>query len=378
MKIEIRMNEIKARKLEIRSQLDNNSEADLEALEKELRQLDEEYAELEKRKAIIDGLNSGSLEGTPIVNPVAAEGRATDTEKEYRTAFFKKLQGKELTASEQRAIDSSDVPGAIPTETVNEVIRKLKQLVPLLNEVTLLHVKGNVSFCVEGTKNAATLHTENASISASDDTLVTVSLAGYEIVKLIRISKTVKTMSIGAFESWLVDMITESIGEKIEDYLVNGTGSSQPQGIEKANTWVNNSTGITWAGGSLADVDITKTIGLLPGGYDRNAKFLMSKKTLWTNVMPIRDDSKSPIVKEDAGKGFLIHGYPVLLSDKVTAGVIYFGDYKKVVANLAEDVNVESSAHSGFGSNAIDYRGTCIFDSKVALGEAIVKLAASF
>lgn len=378
MNIIKRMAEIKARKAELRSQLESSDQVDLDAIEKELRELDEENANLEKRQQTINGINDGSVPANVIPNPVAARSEDDEKrEKEYRNAFFKNLMGKTLTEAERRAIDSSDVPGAIPTQTANEIIRKLKQIVPLLGEVTLLHIAGNVTFAVENTKNEAALHTENASISASDDDLVSVTLGGYEIVKLIRISATVRTMSINSFESWLVDMLTEALAEKVEDYLVNGTGSSQPKGVAYARTWTDDTSGIAWAGASLANVDITEGIALLPGGYDRNAKFLMSKKTFWANVMPIRDDSKAPIVKEDGKGGYLIHGYPVMMSDKVANGVIFLGDYKKIVANLAENFNVKASEHSGFAYNAVDYRGTCIFDSDVAVGEAFVKIAAS-
>jgi HK97 family phage major capsid protein len=378
MNIIKRMAEIKARKAELRSLLESGDQVDLDAIEKELRELDEENANLEKRQQTINGINDGSVPANVIPNPVAARSDDDEKrEKEYRTAFFKNLMGRNLNEAERRAIDSSDVPGAIPTQTANEIIRKLKQIVPLLSEVTLLHIAGNVTFAVENTKNEAALHTENASISASDDDLVSVTLGGYEIVKLIRISATVRTMSINSFESWLVDMLTEALAEKVEDYLVNGTGSSQPKGVAYARTWTDDVSGIAWAGASLANVDITEGIALLPGGYDRNAKFLMSKKTFWANVMPIRDDSKAPIVKEDGKGGYLIHGYPVMMSDKVANGVIFLGDYKKIVANLAENFNVKASEHSGFAYNAVDYRGTCIFDSDVAVGEAFVKIAAS-
>lgn len=378
MNIIKRMAEIKARKAELRSQLESSDQVDLDAIEKELRELDEENANLEKRQQTINGINDGSVPANVIPNPVAARSEDDEKrEKEYRNAFFKNLMGKTLTEAERRAIDSSDVPGAIPTQTANEIIRKLKQIVPLLGEVTLLHIAGNVTFAVENTKNEAALHTENASISVSDDDLVSVTLGGYEIVKLIRISATVRTMSINSFESWLVDMLTEALAEKVEDYLVNGTGSSQPKGVAYARTWTDDTSGIAWAGASLANVDITEGIALLPGGYDRNAKFLMSKKTFWANVMPIRDDSKAPIVKEDGKGGYLIHGYPVMMSDKVANGVIFLGDYKKIVANLAENFNVKASEHSGFAYNAVDYRGTCIFDSDVAVGEAFVKIAAN-
>lgn len=378
MNIEKRLAEIRDRLKEIRGLIESDDKAKIDELEKEIRELNTEREELERRQEITRKLNAGEIIPNPsnVVNPLTARAAEPDSEKLYRSGWLKSLMGKPLTDEEKRTIDKSDVSGAVPTQTASEIIRKLKQIVPLLNEVTLLHVPGNVTFAVEGTKNAASLHTENAEINASDDTLVSVSLAGYEIVKLIRISATVRAMTINSFEAWLVDMLTEALAEKIEDYLVNGTGSSQPQGVEKAQTWTNGTNAREWAGAALAAADIHAGIGVLPGGYDRNAKFLMAKKTLWANVMPIRDDAKAPIVKEDGRGGYIVYGYPVMLSDKAAAGVIYLGDYKRIVANLAEDMNVKSSEHSGFTSNAIDYRGTCIFDSKVALGEAFVKIAA--
>ena len=33
------------------------------------------------------------------------------------------------------------------------------------------------------------------------------------------------TMSITAFESWIVNMLAEAIARKVEDLLINGTGS---------------------------------------------------------------------------------------------------------------------------------------------------------
>ena len=183
MNIAKRIAEINSRRAEIRSQLETDDNANLDAIEKELRELDDEYAALEKRQETINSIKEGTLPVNVLTNPVAT--RSADNEerrkKDYHDGFFKNLQGRNINEAERRALDSSDVPGAIPTETASEIIRKMKQTVPLLNEVTLLHVAGNVTFAVEGTKNAATLHTENASITASDDTLVTVSLAGYEI-----------------------------------------------------------------------------------------------------------------------------------------------------------------------------------------------------
>jgi len=80
------------------------------------------------------------------------------------------------------------------------------------------------------------------------------------------------------------------------------------------------------------------------------------------------------VVYDQAAGVWRIMGYAVMLSDSANDHEAYFGDFKKIVGNLAQDINVASSMHSGFNANAVDYRGTAIYDSKVALGEAFVKL----
>lgn len=371
-----RLKEIEARKLEIRNLLTSGAEADLDALEKELRSLEAEEAELNKRKAIAEGINAGSVPASSIPNPEAQERGAEDPAKEYRSAFLKNLMGQQLTEAEQRAFAASGVSGAMPEETVNQIIAKLKQIVPMLGEINLFNFPGAVKFAVEGTRNAAAKHTENADIDDSADTLVTIELGAYEIVKILKVSETVKVMTVNGFENWLVENLTASIAEKIDNYIVNGSGSSEPKGIAYAATWVDGTNAVAWASTSLANVDIVEGISYLPGRYDKGAKFYMSKKTFWNNVMPIRDDSKAPIVRGENGRYF-IHGYEVAMDDNYADGVIYFGNAKYIYGNLGENINVKSDEHAGFTSASVVYRGLAIFDCKPAVDDAFVKIAAS-
>lgn len=386
MLIEKRLKEIKSEKLEIRKKLEANEEMDLEATETKLAELDAEERRLISKQEIAKRINAGEESVEEIKKEDVKEERKMDTREDllkndvYRRAFVKKMQGKELDEIEQRAYTSaSDSGGAvIPTPVADEIISKIKQTAPMLEKITLLRVKGNVTFAVEGTRNVAGLHTENEAITGATDTLVKVTLGGYEVTKLVQISKTVATMSINAFESWLTEMLAEDIARKIEDLIINGTGSSQPTGIALAGSGT--------AGAYVADTDlievaaatnvayshITSLIGLLNGAYDRNASFLMSKKTLYGIFMPLKDDGKYPLVVRE-GNNYTIMGYPVTLSEYVDSNVAYLGDFKKVVGNLAEDITVASSAHSSFGANAIDYLGCAIFDCKPAFAGAIVK-----
>ena len=385
MVIEKRLNEIKDEKKEIRRKLEANEDIKLDEVETRLQALEDEEKSLISKREMAQKINVGEEETEEVKKEEPKEERKMEREELlksdiYRRAFVKKMQGKELDEVEQRSYTSADNSGGavIPTPVSDEIFSKIKQVAPMLDEITLLRVKGNVTFAVEGTRNTAAIHTENASITPATDALVKVTLGGYEITKLIQISKTVSTMSINAFETWLVDMLAEDIARKIEDLIVNGTGSSQPTGIVKAGSgtsgaYVANTDAIEVAAAtSVAYSHITSLIGLLPGGYDRNAKFLMSKKTLFSVFMPLKDDGKYPLVMREGNKYFIM-GYPVLLSDYVADNTAYFGDFKKVVGNLAEDITVASSAHSSFANNAIDYLGCAIFDCKPAFAGPIVK-----
>lgn len=380
----MRIKEIEARLAAIKKEIEERGDAmkaeEIDALEKETKELTEERAGLiaaaEKRNGILDNIAKGG--GVSVRSFGKKEEDNADPDDpfgtpEYRSAWLKNLRRLPLTDAEKRAYANASGTGAevVPTQTANEIISKVKKLAPMLNEVTLLHVKGAVKFVVEGTNNDAAIHTENAAITPAADTLTTVTLSGYEIVKLVQISDTVMTMSIAAFESWIVDMLAEAIARKVEDFFINGTGTSQPKGIEKANTWGATNSVSVGASASLTAANVQTLIGLLNAGYDRNAKFVMSKRTLFTDFMPLQDTSKNHIVTVQ-GNSYFVYGYPVLLSDYVKEHEAFLGDFKKVCANLAESINVKNAYD--IDTNSYKYSGIAIFDCQPAIGEAFVKL----
>lgn len=384
----MRIKEIEARlaaiKQEIEQRGDAMTAAEIEALEHETTQLTEERAGLiaaaEKRKGILNNIASGAGIVARGFQQQDDNGNTAPDDPfgtpEYRSAWLKNVRRLPLNDAEKRAYSNAAGSGAevIPTQTANEIISKVKQLAPMLNEVTLLHVKGAVKFAVEGKNNDAAIHKDNTAITAAADTMTTVALSGYEIVKLVQISDAVMTMSIAAFESWIVDMLAEAIALKIENLLINGTGSAEPKGINKANTWGEGNSVSVAKAASLTAENVRALIGLLPSGYDRNGKFVMNKKTLFTDFMPLQDNSKNHIVSVQNNEYF-IYGYPVLLSDYVADHEAFLGNFKKVCANLAEDIGVRSAYD--INTNSYKYSGIAIFDCAPAIGEAIVKLVKS-
>ena len=347
---------------------------DLEAVKKELearKQAAEKLEEIRKEVASDTGKK-------PVAIFEEGEKKAMNYDiksPEYRDMWIRNLQGN-LTP-EERDLYNSGNTNAVPTLIADKFFEKMKKLAPMLSEITLLRVAGNLKFVAEGTRNTATKHTENSVMTPSEDATVSVTLGGFEFMKLIQISRTAKMMSIDAFEGWLVEMLAGDIARAIDNYILNDA--------------TNGVAAITYTtGGNAKNMIVESTytykticdlIALLPAAYDAEAKFLVNKKTLYTKIANIVDSSKRPIFVQDSAEGVpgRIMGYPVVVDDYVTSAndAIYLGKWTDVVGNLSEDVHVDVDESAGFSANAIMYRGIAVFDSKPAKTDAIVRLVST-
>lgn len=361
---------------------DDMTDEEISELEEKAAKLEAEKRSLitkaEKRKETLEKIKRNSTGYDVETAEEGKEERNMNEEnirssKEYRSAFLKRLQRKDLTEAEERALTtaSSSVGAAIPTVTQNLIIEKVFQAAPLLDEITLLRVDGNVTFAVESTVNDATLHTEGATITESGDVLIPVSLGQYEVNKYITISKSVSKMSIDAFETWITNMLGKMIAKAITNLIINGTGSSQPKGIDKAATWGDTNSVTVAKTGSLSEANVLTLVGLLNGGYDANAKWLMSKKTLINDFRPLQDKSKNDIFVKENGT-YYIEGYPVLLDERVAEHDAFLGDLTMYVGNLGEEVTVDQDKK--LSSNSFEFLGSAMFDGKPAVSDAFVKL----
>ena len=379
-----RLHEIETRKLEIRDMLSSDTEIDMEAIDTELRALEAEKSEIEKRQALAQQINIGEVTATPIIKPQVEE-RGVDkmtreevlASAEYRTAFFKNLQGKGLTEVEQRALTSASgsAGGAIPTQTLNQIIDKLRQTTALYDRITVSFVPGNLSLVVANAKNAASWKVEGANGVPADDTVSTVLLAGYEIIKLVEISANVMASSIDAFESYISGEIGRQFSIAFENAIVNGDGTGEPTGILA---------GITWGAGNTSDYatalgydDIVDGLALLPTAYHNNAIFVMNRKSLFGGLRKIKASDGQPIFTYNPQDraAMAILGYPVVLNDYVPDDTILLGDFSYYYMNFSQAPTIESSREAGFLSGKTVFRGLAVADGKPALAEAFVKIA---
>ena len=310
------------------------------------------------------------MQGEPIID-TEVKKMFDISSKEYRDLWLRNLQGNLTPEERSGETYTSGNSNAVPTIVADKFFEKMKKLAPMLSEITLMQVAGNLKFVAEGTRNAASKHTENVDGSAAADTTVAVTLGGFEFMKLIKISRTARLMSIDAFENWIVEMLAGDIARAIDDYIINDATN----GIA-ALTWTSDVNQIVATNYSYGNV--CSLISLLPAAYDAEAKFLVNKKTLYTQIAQIVDSTGNPIFVPDTvnGIGGRLMGFPVIVDDYVetTASTVFLGKFTDVVGNLSESIHVDADESAGFNSNSIVYRGIAVFDSKPAKGDAIVKL----
>ncbi len=378
---ELNVEQLEARLAELTDETseEKREALDNDALEERIKEMEAIRAELDARAAahaeeLREAEEAAKKSGEPIIKEKEVKKMFEVNSAEYRDLWLRNLQGK-LTA-EERANETytSANSNAVPTLVADKFFEKMKKLAPMLSEITLLRIAGNIKFVAEGTRNAATKHTENSEGSAAADTTVSVTLGGFEFMKLIQISRTAQLMSIDAFENWLVEMLAGDIARAIDDYIITDSANGI---LGTALTWTTNVNQIVNTQGYTYK-NVCDLIALLPAAYDAEAKFLTNKATLYGKIAQIEDSAGRPIFVPDTvgGVGGRIMGYPVVVDDYVptTKGALYLGKWTDIVGNLSEDIHVDRDESAGFKANAVVYRGIAVFDSKPAKGDAIVRL----
>lgn len=371
---ESRLNEINERKIEIRSLLKSDKNVDLSALENELSSLDDEVKAIEKRNAIANSIQACKIEAREVKKPEAkVEFTAENvlSSKEYRSAYFNRLMGKDLSEVEQRAMTtaSNSVGAVIPTATMDKIIAKLEQAGVILPLVTTLNIPSNVKLPVEDTINDVAWVAEGGSNDVNDK-ITYVELKANQLIKTFEITAHVEAMSIDAFEAFIVAQLVRKVKVAIDDGIINGTGSNnQPHGILACVT------PIETAGTTAYTYDDMMTIlGDLKSGYKQNAKFIVSTSTLYNEIAKIKDDNNNPIFKPETDGRFegKLCGYPVVTYDNLADGTVIFGDLEYYYFNFVKNFEIDKDTSVGFKTGNTCYRALAIADGNVALAEAFV------
>lgn len=389
--------ELEKRAAEIKHIIDTDSNADVNAFNIELGGIAEAKKNIEERSGN-PGAGFNVITGAGFdAGKKSFTAETVESTPEYRSAFFKTLMGRKLTEAENAAFKlatekradafntSANAAAVLPTETLNEVIKKARTIGGLIAECRAFNMPTKIAIPIGTPASKASWHTEGAAVDTDKASVATVSFDGYEIIKIFSISVKVAAMSVAAFEAYLVDELTACVMECIADALINGTGSSQGKGLDKI-TWnkaadasagtVQNAVEVAKAS-SVTYANVVKVVSLLKRGYSAGAKWAMNNATLYNVFYGMVDSNGRPIFvadpkAESIGK---ILGFEVVVDDNIADDVAYFGNFAKYLGyNLANGITIEASRESSFKSGLIDYRAMAVADCKPLVDEAFIKL----
>ena len=251
--------DIEKRANEIGNLINTDPEADIKSLNIELDGLREAKENIETRIEAGNKVRSfNPVTGMKFNNDKVElpKDEAIFETKEYRSAFFKSLLGQKLDDMETRAYNqametveverradqfntTTNSAAVLPTHTLNEVIKKARTMGGLISHARSFNLPTNLSIPIGTPSTKAQWHTEGEAVESEKADTVNVNFGGYELIKIFSISAAAKKMTIQAFESYLIDELTNCVMEAIADSLINGTGTGQGKGIDKI-TWTKN------------------------------------------------------------------------------------------------------------------------------------------
>lgn len=324
--------ELQDRMIEIRSLVDAE-DADLDALEKEAREIKEELenraADEAKRQEIRDALAAGKVPEVRTIEKQEDEKVSEKTEirssREYEEAYLKALKTRD--DSEVRALlttEATAATGYVPVPTALETEIKTAweehRLMGLIKKSTF---KGNVKIGFELTATGASVHLEGDDAPNEEVvTLGSVEIHNEMIKKWIRVSDEALEGTTVDTAGYLYKEIAHRIVEKAEEILV---GKITGAGTVATATAV----GVPQLQQD-PEVDTVLNAMALLCGQAGNIKLVMNRGTYPTFVKEERDGN----YKYD-----IFEGAEVIFTDKLPAiTAASTGDVYMIVGDFANGV----------------------------------------
>jgi HK97 family phage major capsid protein len=231
-----RKEEIEARKLELREELEKTEEPEkVEEINNEVEALNEEVQEIEKHEEenkVAEELEEKKFMAKEIVKEERKMNDAKElrNSKEYIEAYadyIKTNDDKQL-----RALLTTGASGTVEVpDMVYDIVKTAWDREDLMRRVNTISVKGNFKVQFEVSGDPAVVHTEGAS-AVSEESLVlgVVTLIPESIKKWISISDEVLDLRGEAFLRYVYDELTYRIAKKCADILV-GKIAQLPQSL---------------------------------------------------------------------------------------------------------------------------------------------------
>lgn len=359
------------------------------AKRKEIEKLDADFEEASKEQANLDALNKEDDKVTDMKNLSVDEGglKPVDNTAEklnqvnYETVFAKVALQRDLTNDEINLYNQMNPENAythnttnteivIPETVVGGIIDKMKELHPILADVTATNIKGTVKYVKRTAIPAGDAdYYDEATVTADEEnTFGELTLGGKELAKAVTVTWKLQAMAIADFIPFIQRELAERMGSAKAKAFVRGKGDTKyPQGVITAiEAQDSTPQKVAYKADGLTYKDITAAMSKIKSGYVSGSKIYANNSTIWSTLANLLDGQGRPLFIPDVTAGGVgrIFGVPVVEEDAMNDGEILIGNmgagYKE---NISEPMKLVTEQHAK--ARTTDFVGYEVHDGGV-------------
>lgn len=362
----------------------------------EQKTYDAKKAKVEELNATIKSISEArSLDiNEPVVAAAGAdvsqkEDRKTADEERAFVEYLRSGKAMELRAEGDTPTtvptDNNWTPAAngavIPSSIANKIIEKVKEISPIYALSTKYNVGGTLSipyYDETDGKIEVAYQEEFSEITASAGKLKSISLNGFLVGALTKVSRSLMNNAQFDILSYVIGKLAEAVALWIDNEVINGT-EGKIVGLSSAKNV------LTTASSNGVSVDeLIELQDTVPDVFQPNCIWVMSSK-MRSSIRKLKDGDGNLLLNKDATSkwGYTLFGKHVYISDAIVMAkgkpAIYYGDFSGLAVKMTENFNVEVLREQFATQHAIGVVAWLELDSKIENDEkiAVLKLKAS-
>lgn len=311
--------------------LNDGKMEDFAAKTKEVEELDGKWDEYAKAQADLNALAGTQKPQVNVLDLANGNGLvgatgALDGDLAYRKAFMNYVVNGQSIPTNLRNADANtkttDVGEMIPETVMNRIIEKMESTGMILPLLTRTSYKGGVRIPLATAKPTATWVAEGAGSDRQKKTVNgSITFGYYKLRCAVSVSLETDLMALSAFETTLINNVSEAMVKAVEQSAISGTGSGQPKGILTETVPAGQNVDIA-ANADVSYQTLIEAEAKLPMAYESGAVWFMTKQT-FMKFAGMVDSNGQPIARTNygiAGKPErILLGRTVILNDYMTS-----------------------------------------------------------
>lgn len=295
-------------------------------------------------------------------------------------SFVASIRNPSLRADTNTSTANAGV--VIPKKVSDRIVEIVKNISPIVSMADTYRIKGQLVIPYEdGTSEISAVYADDfASIDATAQKLASVTLTGFTLRALAKVSRSLLNNSDIDLLNYVVNKVAIALAVKLEKEYLIGT-ASKISGIAKTATNIITAA----AAAAITSDELIDVQEAVPDAYQANAIWIMHPQTR-TAIRKLKDGDGNYLLQRDYTSkwNYMLLGKPVYASDNMPtpaagAMTIYYGDMSGLASKISEELEVQVLFERFADQHAIGVVGFAEADAKIANAQkiAVLKMKAS-